>query len=431
MSEPKNRIPARTPHWFKLDNAGKIFPGQNTNKWSNIFRISIVLKEKIDPELLERALNETMPRFPCFNVRLRRGFFWYYFEQNTQSAPVQPDIKNPCHRVRFHENNRFLFRVYYYEKRISLELFHALSDAYGAMVLLNTLTAQYLRLKEGADIPPGFSVLNINEAATKTELEDAFSRYANSKVKAKRSGDFVYHAVGERMPAHRMNIVTGYMPLDTLLEKAHEKKVTVTELLAAVLMDVHYRKQLQEKRKQKIVSVQIPVNLRKWFPSDTLRNFSLCYNVKLNPNLGEYSFDEILRHVSTYLRHVNNPKELNSMMTTNMQLEKNPVMRVMPLFIKKAGIGMSFMLTGEKTISALISNLGRIQLPPEMDSYVDRYILMTGPGKLNGARLAAVSYGNTFAVTFANIYKENDLERGFFTSLVKLGIPVKIESNRE
>ncbi|NLA77422.1 MAG: hypothetical protein GX851_06295, partial [Clostridiales bacterium] len=66
MSEPKNRIPARTPHWFKLDNAGKIFPGQNTNKWSNIFRISIVLKEKIDPELLERALNETMPRFPCF-----------------------------------------------------------------------------------------------------------------------------------------------------------------------------------------------------------------------------------------------------------------------------------------------------------------------------------------------------------------------------
>ena len=86
--------------WYRLDNAAKIFPGQNTQKWSNIFRLSVVLREKVDPAVLEQAVIMTLPRFPCFNVRMRRGFFWHYLEKNDRLAPpIQPDIQNPCHRV--------------------------------------------------------------------------------------------------------------------------------------------------------------------------------------------------------------------------------------------------------------------------------------------------------------------------------------------
>ena len=35
---------------FELDNAGKIFPGQNTRTWASVFRIAVDLKEEIDPE---------------------------------------------------------------------------------------------------------------------------------------------------------------------------------------------------------------------------------------------------------------------------------------------------------------------------------------------------------------------------------------------
>ena len=42
--------------WYRLDNAAKIFPGQNTQKWSNIFRLSVVLREKVDPAVLEQAV---------------------------------------------------------------------------------------------------------------------------------------------------------------------------------------------------------------------------------------------------------------------------------------------------------------------------------------------------------------------------------------
>ena len=67
--------------WFRLDNAAKIFPGQNSNTWSNIFRVSVRLKEDVDKEILQTALEATLKRIPSFNVRIRNGLFWHYFEQ--------------------------------------------------------------------------------------------------------------------------------------------------------------------------------------------------------------------------------------------------------------------------------------------------------------------------------------------------------------
>lgn len=430
MPNKKEQAPKQKT-WFKLDNAAKIFPGQNSSTWSNVFRVSMVMDRKIEPELLEKALEQTLPRFPCFNVRIRRGFFWYYFEKNDKPAPpVLPDIQNPCHRIRWNENNRFLFRVYYYENKISVDFYHALSDAFGASRFLTTLAAQYLRL-QGKDIPAGGSVLDLNEPASPAELEDSFVRFASSKAKLKKRDSFAYHAKGKRMPAHTMNITSGYMPVDILHAKAKSYGVTITEFLAAILLDVMYRKQLNEKRRQKDVCVQIPVNLRNSFPSITLRNFSLCFGARINPNKGEYTFEEILSQVSLYLRYVNNQKELNAMITSNLKLETNPFMRSLPLFIKNIGIGIAYQLIGEKKVSIMISNFGIAKVPAEMEPYVERVILMTGPGRINGARWGAASYKNTLALTAANIYKESDMEREVFTRLVKMGIPVKIESNRD
>ena len=429
MSEHTNPGLRMRP-WYKLDNAAKIFPGQNTSKWSNVFRVSIELTEKIDPATLAAALEDTLKRFPCFDVRIRRGFFWYYFEKNYNKAPpVLPDIQNPCGRVRWNENKYYLFRVYYYENRISTDFYHALSDAYGASRFLCTLAAEYLRLK-GKPVSAGESVLDLREEASPSELEDSFARFASSKAKFKRRNSFVYHAKGTRMPYHTMNITTGFLPVDVMKKKAKAMGVTLTELTAAVLLDAVYHKQLEESRKQKPVSVQIPVNLRNHYPSVTLRNFSLTYNARIDPNMGEYSFEEVLRQVSLYLRYVNNKKELNAMMTANLKLETNPFMRVLPLFIKNLGIGISFLITGEQTTSVLLSNLGVVRLPESMEPFVRRFVLTTGPGKLNGARIGAVSYNNTFALSVANIYKESDIEREIFTRFVKMGIPVKIESNR-
>lgn len=415
--------------WFKLDNAAKIFPGQNSRSWSNIFRLCFHLKKEIEPEKLEAALKKTLKRMPSFNVRMKNGFFWHYLEKNPREPIVSPDIKNPCYRINFKENNGFLFRVYYHENRISVDFYHVLCDGYGGVFFISTLVRQYL-IETGEDIPVGGFALDVNEEPKPAELEDSYARYASSKVKFDRKDSWMYHAKGTKLPMHMSNFTTGVMSFKQVHKIAKSYNVTVTEFFAALLMDVHYRKQLSECKKQKEISVQIPVNLRKAFPSTTLRNFVLCLRVKMNPNLGEYTFEEILRLVSLQLRLANNPKTINSLMTQNMKIERNPVAKYIPLVIKDLGVGIGFAITGEQTTTTLLSNIGPVQLPEEMAEHVEKCMLFTGAGKLNGARCGVLTFGDNLCFTFSNCYEQSDIEREFYTRLVKMGIHVYVESNR-
>lgn len=237
--------------WYKLDNAATVFPGQNTSRWSNIFRFSVVLDQKIDPEILEDALSNVLVRFPCYDVRIRRGLFWYYFEKNPNGAPpVEPDVVNPCHRVKFKENNGYLFRIYYYENRISGDFYHALTDGMGAAVFVCTLAAEYLRLC-GYEIPSGGHVLDIAVPAKQSEVDDPYLKCGKSKGKVSSGLQRVYHAVGTKMPAHTMNITRGIIPLDSIHALAKSYGATITEFVGALLLFVHYEKQKEEMRKQK------------------------------------------------------------------------------------------------------------------------------------------------------------------------------------
>ena len=151
----------------------------------------------------------------------------------------------------------------------------------------------------------------------------------------------------------------------------------------------------------------------------------------MNPNLGEYTFEEILRSVSLQLKLANDPKLINSLMTQNMKLERNPVTKHLPLVIKDLGVAVGFLITAEQTTSTLISNLGPIKLPESVEKHVEQLCFYTGPGLVNGARCGVVSVGDKLVFTFSNCYKESDIEREFFTRLVKMGVHVKIESNRD
>ena len=427
MKEIKNN---KKGFWLKLDNAAKIFPAQNSNTWSSSFRLGYEMKEKVDPELLQQALIDIMPRFSCYDVRIRHGFFWFYLDKNNNTPVVRPDIKNPLYRVKFNENRKFLFKVFYHANRISVDMYHALSDGFGGTVFLSTLVAQYLRLK-GTEIPVGGFVLDINDRNTEAELEDSFVKNATSKAKYKRGDKFCYHATGTRMPWHTANYTTGIIPFKDLHALAKSKGVTVTEFLTAVMLDILCKKQAREERKLKDVCIQVPINLRSTFNSQTLRNFSICLRVKVDPNKGEYSFDELLEQAKYQLRLQRNKKDLNMMITANMGLERNIFVRALPLVIKNLGVGVSFAITAEQTNSCLLTNLGAVTVPEEMREHIEKLILIPPPGKVNAARIGIATINNNLCVTFANAYVESDVEREFFTYLVKMGLHVKIESNRE
>lgn len=417
--------------WYRLDNAAKLYPAIKNRKWTAVFRVSMTLDEPVDRALLQRALVAATHRVGIFSCRLRAGMFWYYFEKNKKDPVVIDDAINPCIRLYRREKTGHLFRVRAFERRISLEVFHSVSDGYGGLVFLKTIVAQYLRLK-GYDIPATNGVLDCAAPITEAETEDGFLRYYNKKAVRAWKETRAWRIPGTRETGHTLNIVTGICSVEQVKALAKRYGVTVTELLVAVFMYALYNIQKRQRpRKLLPVKVSVPVNLRNFFETCTLRNFSSYINPEINANWGEYSFDEIVHLVHHQLRVELTAKTLASKMSKNVKAEKSLFVRLLPLFLKNIAIHMIYNMTGENRMTSTLTNLGPLKLPEEMAAHVERFDVMLGAPRYNRVNCAVCSYKDSLNIGFTSIIREADVEREFFTQLVKIGVHVKIESNRE
>lgn len=428
----KKNTDKRHKTWYKLDLSANVYPTLQRRNFSNVYRISLSLKENVQPDILQKALDMTLSRFPTFQVALRKGLFWRYLESNHRPGPfVRQDIENPCMPMHFKANNRYLIRIYYYEKRISLEVFHSLSDGAGTLYLLKTLTAVYLRLL-GHDIPNGDGVLDITEKPDPEEFEDAYLRYASSKIGRPRTQGNAYRVRGTKEPFYTLNIICGVIPVDKLRAVSKGYGVTITEYLNAVLLYALLQKQKAEKPfREKPVTLAMPVNLRSFFPSKTLRNFISMVYPSIDPRMGDYTFEEILQHVHNYMRYYINPKFLNADIVTNASVQQNPLIRIVPLFIKDFTVRKFYANVQDGQSSAGLTNVGLTKLPKEMAPYVERFDVLMGQPFSARTNCAIISYQNILTVNFTSSIKETDIERYFFRKIVQDGVPVKIETNRK
>ncbi len=420
------------PRWLKLDNAAKIYPPSRSRNWAAMFRVSATLDEVIDPAVLKRAQDAVLRRMPTFAYRLRRGVFWYFMERMPGGPDVQRDVGNPLVRMDLNENRHFMFRVRYYEKRIAVEVFHALTDGTGAMTFLMTLVAEYLRQRCGARIEPGGMVLDIKKPASAEELEDSFLKYARD-ARVSRAEAPAYSVRGTRSALHHIGITTGMIPVDALKRVAKEYGASVTVLLASVLImsiaDIQ-RSDPSGRRRRQMIKVSVPVNLRPFYRSVTLRNFASYINTGILSALGEFCLEEIITQVRHQLGMEITEKGLNARFSANVSSERSPLVRLLPLFLKAPFLKMMFLLQGDRYCSSTLTNLGLVTLPEGMIKRVERVDFMLGAPGVNPVVAAAVSYKGQLVINFSSRIEERDVERGFFTRLIKLGVPVKVESNR-
>ena len=77
----KTKTIPRQVRWDKLDNTAHLFPSIAGESMTNVYRISVTLKEEVQVEFLQQALDMILPKFDGFNLRMRTGVFWYYFEE--------------------------------------------------------------------------------------------------------------------------------------------------------------------------------------------------------------------------------------------------------------------------------------------------------------------------------------------------------------
>lgn len=419
--------------WMRLDNAAKIYPASMRRDWMAMFRLSATLAEPVDPEVLSAALARTLKRFPWFAVRLKRGMFWYYLEHNDAPPILEEDVRNPCMPMRAKNSRGYAFRVRYYANRIAVEIFHVLTDGTGGLCFLKTLVAEYLTLRYGVTIPRGGDILDCDTPPDPGEMEDGFLACAGEATRSRSEPDS-FHLKGTRERDGFIHVTTGMLPVEALKARAAEKGVSLTVYLTAVLIlafDAIQRRRhpLHRAKRLKPVKICVPVNLRRFFPTQTLRNFANYVNPGIEPSYGVYTFDEVLEIVTHQMGMELTPKVLGAKFTTNVRSEQNAVLRATPLFLKDLAMRAAFYMTGDKKTATCFSNLGNAALPEEMALFVTRMEFMLGPLSRNPVAIGTLSYGGTMYINITRTIRESELEREFFTRLVKLGLPVKIQSN--
>lgn len=419
--------------WYSLDNSSKIFPATTSDGRKNTFFLSAVLKEEVNKEILEQAVNEVLKRFPSFCVRLKRGMFWYYLEENTKPFKLTEEDANFLETFNEKENNNYLFKVSAYEKKITITFFHTITDGNGAIEFLKALVFEYLFLS-GKPVKREGIIKSLEAPALDSETEDT-SVFVSSKsedVKLPKDKK-AFRTFGTPFDYDGQGVIIGSINIEKLKKITKEKNVTITCYLSAVLIYSIYQAFIQNKKQSlknlnKNVVAFIPVNMRKVFGGETLRNF-LGY-IRLNHDFTEeVGFEEILNSCKKQMQEKLTEENMKKLVSDNVKIEKNFFLRIMPLFIKDLAIKLSYSRVGDCLHTCNLSNLGSVNIPESMKQYLEDIYFILDVGTKTKTNVSVVGYDDHINVCFSRFFKETELERLFFKHFTDLGLNIKIISN--
>jgi len=416
-------------YWHTLDNAAKLYSCVSTENITNVFRISVKLAEEIQPEILQTALEETLEEIPFFRVKMRKGFFWYYFETNFTKPRVQEDESLPCSPMDRSKNKGYLFRLYYHSCHIHFEVFHALTDGNGAVIFLQTLLYRYLRGLYPDKIPSGLTVRQ-DTPSLKAMEENSFMHHTSAPKGSGIPAKVVkaFHIDGVRTFRGGMKIIQGFCSAKKAVSLARSEGVTLTVYLTALLAYSIYSQNYQYGRRDKPIVINVPINLRNLYGSSTMRNFFACVNLSFQPVEENLPFRSFLEETMKQMQDGQKEEKLAEQISRNVTAERNPAMRAVPLFLKNPVLNYMF-LRNEKGQTCTVSNMGRIVLPQDLAPFVQRMEVIIPATYNQNVKLGLVSCGDVLACSFSSRIEEKDIQRFFFRFLREQGLELSLGCN--
>lgn len=412
--------------WDKLDNTAHVFPVIAGEHMSNVYRIFVTLNEEVSGDGLQQALDIVLPKFAGFNVRLRQGVFWYYFEENGKPAPkVRREATYPCRYIVQKSNRSYLFRVTYYKNRINLEVFHVLTDGMGGINFLKELTYQYLRI-----VHPELGGQAGDQLSADTSLnrEDSFLKnYKKSHAKGYQTKK-AYLIKGEKLKAGEFGVICGTMGVEALKEVSRRYGASINEYLVAAYVYSIYSECMHGVAGKRPIRVAVPVNLRPYFHSVTTKNFFVMVSAEFLPKKEEYAFEEVLEIVKKSLREQITKEHLEELFSYNVSNEKHLIARAVPLLLKNLAIRYVY------TKSALANtttatNIGKVSVEKAYEPYIKMFGAFLAMSKGQLLKGTICSYRDQLMVTFSSVLKDTSVQREFFRRLSDDGLEVQIESN--
>ena len=412
---------ARNAKWYELDNAAKIVPSTAQGSDTRVFRLCCELKEEVDGEILQEALDRTIKEFPHFNCILKKGLFWYYLEASARKAKVTQENLPPCSAIYTDGKRNLLYRVFYYRNRINLEMFHVLADGTGGFIFLKSLVAHYLVKRYGLSE----EIVPTERSSVSEKTGDAFRHfYEDRKTKScleEWPSGRAYRLKGERNDDFGVQLLEGTVSLKKFLEVAHQYKATIAIFTVALYVEAILPEMAVRERKLPIVT-SVPVNLRNYFPSGTTRNFFGVINVPFQPLDYDGSLESIVDKIRQSFETMLTEEEIFRTMNAYAALEHNWAVKMVPLFLKDQGIaGMNFLM--RRGITSTVSNVGKVEMPKEMEPYISKFSSFMAA---ESTQVCISSFGDALTFGIATAFKTHTVSMNFFRRMAELGIPVEL-----
>lgn len=411
-------------YWYKVDNAGKIFPAISHPNRSNVFRLSFYLDHNIDEMALQYATNLCLNRFQTMALTLRSGLFWNYLAENKNNFKVEKEPTKICKYFKISSNNGFLFKVYYLDNKVTLETFHAISDGTGAMEFLKSIIYKYYHIL-GYNIDHQGKILG-EMPFSKREGEDFFVNNYDSKKKRNLKEETAYHLNGEKFKDDFTMYIKAKMNTQSLKGICKKYNVTISQYITALMAYSIYIEDFGAVKDKHPIKMFVPVNLRKYFNTITLRNCSLyikstydCYNK-------EWTLADMLQHTKKEFEDQLVKEKLYERSNSNVGMEKNIFIRMLPLFLKNIAFKIGYQVLGENINTVSFSNLGIIDLPDDLkDKILDADFSNSG----NGIQVNALSLHDTTTIFFSTNLKDMSIISTFIKYLVSEGLELTIDTN--
>jgi len=289
--------------WFKLDNAAKIYPATSSKKSPAQFRLSATLNLPVKIKILNQAWERIMKRCPYFQVYLRRGFFWYYLQKHQITPSIE--LMEPIPKPSFHLKHKsaHLIRISVRKSTIALDFSHIITDGNGGMRFLLALVYEYLRL-DGININKIEGIPHPDYEPSSDEFEDSHRKFFPGNITEPDALSKAFHIPDKPFSHKNFKLLSGKIQLDKILNLSRQNQVSTTEYLTAVymysLMQIYMK--VAGQANNSTIRLEVPVNMRKFHHSDTMRNFSLYVSPEIDLKLGDYTFSEILKKVHHTMR---------------------------------------------------------------------------------------------------------------------------------
>ena len=443
MRRHRERKQIQGAGWRRLDNTGKLFAMVTGEDLSNVFRVSAVLDREISPEGLQRALMRTLPEFEVFRVRLRRGFFWYYFETNTREPSVEQETAFLCKYIEPQGNQMYPFRVSYFGTRINFEVFHALTDGMGAMNFLKRLVEIYLEEdvpgeKPGAgpeqsrtaECPRSISrdeMCTVKEKA-RGRASDSYLLHYRKREHRGYGGRSAFQLRGKWLPLGQTAVYHGYVDLNRFKTLCRHEGVSMTKYLAALLLWSVIQVYLEGRTKREPVAVNLPINLRAFFESDTLANFFAVTNISFPEERQPENFNEVLSEVTRQMDEKIVRERLEETISYNVSREKKCYVRITPLALKTRITRLIF-LRNTRAYTLTLSNLGAVEMKEGLRDSIRDFHVIIGVSKKQPVKCGVAAFGDKVDITFSSASQDRRLQDYFYGWLDEQGVLTGREEN--